>query len=47
MGNQLRHAYDRVNLDVVWTTARDDLPGLLIDARRALAELQAKSDLAR
>ena len=47
MGNQLRHAYDRGSLDVVWKTARDELPGLLIDARRALAEPQAKSDQAR
>jgi len=25
MGNRLRHAYDRVSLDIVWNTARDRL----------------------
>ena len=28
MGNWLRHAYDRVNVDIVWNTARDRLPAL-------------------
>ena len=39
MGNRLRHAYDRLDLDIVWNTARDRLPGLLADARQALAKL--------
>ena len=40
MGNWLRHAYDRVNVDIVWNTARDRLPALAADARRALAQLR-------
>jgi uncharacterized protein with HEPN domain len=28
MGNRLRHAYDRLDLDIVWNTARDRLPSL-------------------
>jgi uncharacterized protein with HEPN domain len=44
MGNRLRHAYDRLDIDIVWNTARDRLPVLAMDARRALARLQeAKS----
>lgn len=39
MGNRLRHAYDRVSLDIVWNTARDRLPELAAEARRALARL--------
>lgn len=41
MGNRLRHAYDRISLDVIWNAARNDLPGLAMDARRALGQLQA------
>ncbi|MGE4049280.1 MAG: DUF86 domain-containing protein [Acetobacteraceae bacterium] len=40
MGNRLRHAYDRINLDVIWNAVRHDLPGLTADARAALARLQ-------
>lgn len=40
MGNRLRHAYDRVSLEVVWNTARDRLPALAAEARGALARLQ-------
>lgn len=40
MGNRLRHAYDRISLDVIWNAARHDLPGLAADARRVLAQLQ-------
>ena len=40
MGNRLRHAYDRLSLEVVWNTARDRLPALAAEARRALARLQ-------
>lgn len=38
MGNRLRHAYDHLDLDIVWNTARDRLPALAADARRALAQ---------
>ena len=44
MGNHLRHAYDRINLDVIWNAVRGDLPGLAADARRALARLEAGED---
>lgn len=39
MGNRLRHAYDRLDLNIVWSTARNRLPALAEDARRALAKL--------
>ncbi len=41
MGNRLRHAYDRVSLNVVWNAAHHDLPGLTADARRVLERLRA------
>jgi uncharacterized protein with HEPN domain len=40
MGNRLRHAYDRVNLDIVWNTAQVRLPALAADVRRGLAQLK-------
>ena len=40
MGNRLRHAYDRISLDVIWIAARSDLPNLAVDARRALAQIR-------
>jgi uncharacterized protein with HEPN domain len=40
MGNRLRHAYDRVELDLLWNTVQDDLPSLKADAERALARLR-------
>jgi uncharacterized protein with HEPN domain len=43
MGNRLRHAYDRISLDVVWSAVHHDLPGLAADARRALALLRGTS----
>jgi uncharacterized protein with HEPN domain len=44
MGNRLRHAYDRISLDVIWNAVRNDLPGLAADARQALAQLRAQQD---
>jgi hypothetical protein len=35
MGNRLRHADDRIDLDVLWNTIRDRLPSLKADAERA------------
>lgn len=32
MGNRLRHGYDRMDLEIVWRSVHDDLPGLLADA---------------
>jgi uncharacterized protein with HEPN domain len=42
MGNRLRHAYDRVDLEIVWNTARDRLPALAAEAQRALAQLRGQ-----
>ena len=40
MGNRLRHAYDRIEIKVVWDTVRVDLPSLEAAARAALAKLE-------
>jgi uncharacterized protein with HEPN domain len=45
MGNRLRHAYDRMSLDVIWNAVHHDLPGLAADARRALAQLRGPGQL--
>jgi len=42
MGNRLRHAYDRIALDVVWYTVQDRLPLLAADARATLERLRAE-----
>ena len=39
MGNRLRHAYDRIDLDVLWNTVRDRLPSLKADAEQALVKV--------
>lgn len=41
MGNRIRHAYDRISLDVIWNAARYDLPGLAAEAQRVHANLVA------
>jgi len=41
-GNRLRHAYDRVDLGVIWVAACDEVPALAVDARRALTRLEAE-----
>ena len=46
MGNRLRHAYDRISLDVIWNAVHHELPGLAEDARRALARLRGISEAA-
>ena len=40
MGNRFRHGYDRIDLDIVWNTVRNRLPGPKADARRALETLR-------
>jgi uncharacterized protein with HEPN domain len=40
MGNRLRHAYDRLDLGIVWATARDRLPSLVAEARQAMVRLR-------
>jgi uncharacterized protein with HEPN domain len=44
LGNRLRHAYDRIDLDILWNTVRDRLPSLKADAEQALMDLKAKGD---
>jgi uncharacterized protein with HEPN domain len=41
MGNRLRHAYDRIDLDVLWNTVRNRLPSLKAEVEQALAGLKA------
>ena len=41
MGNRLRHAYDRISLNVIWDAVHHDLPGLVAEARKAWARLRA------
>lgn len=43
LGNRLRHAYDRLDLDSLWNTVRDRLPALAADARQALMQLQGSA----
>jgi uncharacterized protein with HEPN domain len=38
--NWLPHQYDRVELDVVWKTVKDDLPALRASVQRALEKVQ-------
>jgi len=42
MGNRLRHAYDNIDMSLVWDTIQDDLPTLKADAERALAALRCE-----
>ena len=44
MGNRLRHAYDRIDVDIVWKTAQARLPELAQAAKQALVYLQAGQD---
>jgi uncharacterized protein with HEPN domain len=44
MGNRLRHAYDRIDVALVWQSAFRDIPALAADARRALEALTEKND---
>ena len=44
MGNRLRHAYDRINIDIIWKTARVRLPELADEAKRALERLCTDQD---
>ena len=42
MGNRLRHAYDRIDLQIVWNTVQHRLPSLKADVSQALARLEAQ-----
>jgi uncharacterized protein with HEPN domain len=46
IGNWLRHQYDRVDLETVWNTVRDDLPQLKSAVLRALS-LSADNERSR
>jgi uncharacterized protein with HEPN domain len=41
MGNRLRHAYDRIDVDMLWATMHARLPSLAQDVDHALQILQA------
>lgn len=43
MGNRLRHAYDNIELHVLWNAVRFNVPALAEAARRALACLEPGS----
>jgi len=36
IGNQIRHAYERIDLDTIWSAVTDDLPPLKAAVVRAL-----------
>ena len=40
MGNRLRHAYDRVDVDILWRTAKNRVPELAAAAHQALVQLE-------
>jgi uncharacterized protein with HEPN domain len=40
MGNRLRHAYDRIDVSIIWKTAQARLPELAAEAKRALGRLR-------
>jgi len=42
MRNTLIHGYLDVKLDVVWKTAREDLPGLALKVSQILSALKAQ-----
>jgi len=44
MGSRLRHACDRISVDVIWNAVCHDLPSLAGDARQAVAQLRAEQD---
>jgi uncharacterized protein with HEPN domain len=43
MGNRLRHAYDNIDMTLVWETIQDDLPRLKADAESARAMLRTEA----
>ena len=44
LGNRLRHAYDHIDLDIVWRVVTERLPDLKTDAAHALERLQADGE---
>jgi uncharacterized protein with HEPN domain len=47
MGNRLRHAYDHVDIGIVWRVITDRLPDLKAAAAAALQKLQSPASPAR
>jgi uncharacterized protein with HEPN domain len=43
IGNQLRHAYERIDLDTIWAAVTDDLPPLKAAVLREIASAPSKS----
>ena len=41
MRNRLAHAYFKINLDVLWDSVNDDMPPLIAELERILAEADA------
>ncbi len=44
MGNQLRHAYERVDLETIWNSVTDDLPPLKAAVLRVLSKQPANPE---
>jgi uncharacterized protein with HEPN domain len=44
MGNHLRHAYERVDLESVWQPVTDDLPILKVAVLGALGGIEGESE---
>jgi uncharacterized protein with HEPN domain len=42
IGNQLRHAYERIDLNTIWSAVTDDLPPLKAAVQRAVTPPGAK-----
>jgi len=47
IGNWLRHQYDRVDLETIWTTVERDLANLKSAVRLTLTSLAASSSLSK
>jgi uncharacterized protein with HEPN domain len=47
IGNQLRHAYERVDLNTIWTTVKEDLPALKDAIQNTLKSWPADADPAQ
>lgn len=43
MRNRLIHAYFDINLDIVWSTLRDDLPGVISVLEKILSEAEGNT----
>jgi uncharacterized protein with HEPN domain len=46
MGNVLRHAYDRIENEAIWSTVKNDLPTLKTSVIKTLATHFPSTDIA-